>query len=181
MASSHPNRGRHAFHPALDGWPKRRIFDNLSSFIHKMCPSHLILSLIIALESGIEPHFSYSLLFEIRSVSRLPRIIHRIFLQKTSSRSSSAFRSGHTSEPYLTIVITVASCILILVCRLIFLFFQIFLTVKKHTSFDYSAFNIITAPTVFTTNTTKISEVFHLINLFLTQRHLFIFTYSQSQ
>ena len=35
------------------------------------CPSHLNLSLIIALERGIEPNFSYSLLFEIRFITSL--------------------------------------------------------------------------------------------------------------
>ena len=132
MISSQPRQGRPAFLLALDGWPKRTIFGNLSSFIRRTWPSHLNLSFIIALESGIEPHFSYNLLFEIRSVSRVPRTIRRQFHWKTSSKFSSAFRSAHASEPYLTIVITVASNILILVCRLIFLFFQtFFLTVKK--------------------------------------------------
>ena len=131
MTSSHPRRGRHAFRLALNGWPKRTILGNLSSFIRKTCPSHLNLSFIIALESGIEPHYSYSLLFEIRSVSRVPRKILKQFLWKTSSKSSSAFRSAHASDPYLTTVITVASNILILVCRLIFLFFQTFFNCEK--------------------------------------------------
>ena len=39
--------------------------------------SYLNLSFIIALESGIEPHISYNLLFEIRSVSWVPRTIRR--------------------------------------------------------------------------------------------------------
>ena len=50
---------------------------NPSPFICRTYPSHLILSFIIALESGIEPHFSYSLLFEMLSVSRVPRTIRR--------------------------------------------------------------------------------------------------------
>jgi hypothetical protein len=81
----------------LDSWPTRTILGNLSSFIHRMCPSHLNLSLIIALESGIEPHFVYSLLFDIRSVSRVPEAIRRQFLWKTSSKSSKVFRSAHAS------------------------------------------------------------------------------------
>ena len=97
----------------------RTIFGNLSSFIRTTCSSHLNLSFIIALESGIEPHFSYSLLFEIRSVSRLLKTIRKQFLWKTSSKSSSSFCGAHASEPYLTTEITVASNILILVCSLI--------------------------------------------------------------
>ncbi|XP_065561989.1 uncharacterized protein LOC136028203 [Artemia franciscana] len=62
----------------------------------------------------IEPHFSYNLLFEVRSVSRVLRTIRRQFLWKTSSKFSSAFWSAHASEPYLATVITVASNILIL-------------------------------------------------------------------
>jgi len=64
---------------------------NLSSCIRKTSPSHFILCLIIALESWIEPHFSYSLLFEIQSVSRAPIKICRQFLWKTSSNPSSVF------------------------------------------------------------------------------------------
>ena len=131
MTSSQPRQGRPAFRVAPDGWPKRTIFGNLSSFIRRTWPSHLNLSFIIAPESGIEPHFSYNLLFEIRSVSRVPRTIRRQFLWKTSSKFSSAFRSAHASEPYLTTVTTVASNILILVCRLIFLFFQTFFNCEK--------------------------------------------------
>ena len=77
MTTSRPNHRRPAFHLALDGCPKRTIFGNLSSFIPSTCPSHINLSFIIALESGIEPHFSYSLLFEIWSISRTPRTIRR--------------------------------------------------------------------------------------------------------
>ena len=51
------------------------LLSSVSCFIHRTCPSHLNLSLIIALESGIEPHFSYSLLLEIRPVSRVPRTV----------------------------------------------------------------------------------------------------------
>ena len=131
MTSSQPRQGRPAFRVAPDGWPKRTILGNLSSFIRRTWPRHLNLSFIIAPESGIEPHFSYNLLFEIRSVSRVPRTIRRQFLWKTSSKFSSAFRSAHASEPYLTTVTTVASNILILVCRLIFLFFQTFFNCEK--------------------------------------------------
>jgi len=115
-------------------WPKMTICHPSSAesqpFFH-YSPSHLNLSFIVALESVIEPHFSYSLLFEILSVSRVPRTIPSQFLWKMSSKPSSAFRSAHASEPNLTTAITVPSNILILVCRLIFLFFQTFLTVKK--------------------------------------------------
>ena len=89
MTSSQPRQGRPAFRVAPDGWPKRTLFGNLSSFIRRTWPSHLNLSFIIAPESGIEPHFSYNLLFEIRSVSRVPRTIRRQFLWKTSSKFSS--------------------------------------------------------------------------------------------
>ena len=126
MTSCHSRRGRPAFRSALDGWPKRTIFGNLSSFIHTTCPSHPNLSFIIALERRIEPYFSYNLLFDIWSVSQVPIKIRRQFLWKPFSKFSSAFRGGHTSEQYLTTVITVASNILIMVCRLIFLFFQAF-------------------------------------------------------
>ena len=117
MTSSHPRWGQPAFRLAPDGWRKRTIFCNLLSFIRRTWPSYLNLSFIIALESGIEPHFSYNLLFEIRSVSQVPRTIRGQFLWKTSSKFSSAFRSVHASEPYFTPVITVASNILILVWR----------------------------------------------------------------
>ena len=76
---------------------RRTIFGNWSSFIGKTWPSHLNLYLIIALKSSIELHFLYSLLFEIGSVDRLPRAIHRQFLWKTFSKFSSAFQSIHAS------------------------------------------------------------------------------------
>ena len=126
MTSFYPNRGRPAIRLALDGSPKRTIFGNLSSFIHRTCPWHLNLSLIIVIESEIEPQFLYSLLFELRSVSQIPRTIHKQFLWKLFSKSSSAFPSTHSPKPYLTTVITVASNILILVCTLIILIFQTF-------------------------------------------------------
>ena len=75
MISLNPRGGRPAFCLVLDGWPKRTLFGNLPSFIHRTCPSHLYFSFIIALESGIEPQFLYSLLFEIWSVSRVSRTI----------------------------------------------------------------------------------------------------------
>jgi len=125
MTSSHPNRGRPAFCLALNGWLRRTIFCNLLPYIHKTCPSLLNLSFVVALESEIEPYFSYSLLFETLSVW-VPRTIRRQFSGKTSFKFSSAFQSVHDSEPFLTTVITVASNVLILVCRLIFLFFQTF-------------------------------------------------------
>ena len=67
-----PRRGRPAFPLAIDGWPERTIFGNLSSFNRRTCPSHLNLSFIIALKRRIKPHFSYSILYEIRSVRRVP-------------------------------------------------------------------------------------------------------------
>ena len=95
VTSSLPNCERPAFRLALDGWPKRTIVGNLSFFIHRSCHSPLNLSLIIVLKSGIELHFSYSLLFEIRSVSRVSRTICWQFLWKTSKKFSSAIRSAH--------------------------------------------------------------------------------------
>ena len=50
-------QGQPAFHFSLEGWLRRTIFGNMSSFIGKTWPSHLNLSVTIALESGIEPHF----------------------------------------------------------------------------------------------------------------------------
>ena len=82
MTSSDPNRERPAFCLALEGSPNRTIFGNLSSFICRTCPNHLNLSLIIALESGIEPHFSYNLLFKTLSVSLMPRTIQNNFSGK---------------------------------------------------------------------------------------------------
>ena len=67
------NWERTALRLALDGWLKMTIFGNLSSFIRRRGPSHLNLYLLIALESEIEEHFSHSLLFDIRSVSRVPK------------------------------------------------------------------------------------------------------------
>ena len=172
MTSSYTRRGKPDFRLALDGWQKRTIFGNLSCLIRGTCSSHLNLLSIIALDSGIEPHFSYSRLFEIQSVSRVPRTIHRQFLWKTSSKSPSTFRGTHTSEPCLTTVITVASNILILVCRHIFLFFQTCFNFKTALSLGYSTFTIFTAPTIFTNDTTKVSEAANPINLLVTQRHL---------
>ena len=96
----------------------------------RMCPRHLNL-FHIALESGVKLNFLYSILFKIRRVSRVPRTIRRQLIWKTSRKSSSAFRSTHASEPYLTTVITVASKILIFAYGLIIFFFLKFLTVKK--------------------------------------------------
>ena len=117
-------RGRHTICLALDCCPKWMIFRNLSSLIHKICHSHLSLSLITALVIRIELDFLYSFLIEIRSVRRVPK---RICISlKHTSKSSSVFGTAHISEPYLTTVITVASNILFLVCRHFFLlFFQI--------------------------------------------------------
>ena len=109
---------------------EKHIHGNLSSSICRICPSQLNHSFIIALESGI--YFLDSLLFEIRRVSRVPGTIRWQFLWKTSSKFSSAFRSTHASKPHLIIVNTVLSNFLIFVCSLIFLFFQAFLTVEKH-------------------------------------------------
>ena len=97
--------------------------------------------------------------------SWIPKTIWRQFLWKTYSKSSLVFQSAHTSEPYLTTVISVASIILILVCRSIFLFFQTFSMVKKkwwkkNPTLGYSTFNMFTAPTIFTNNTTKVSEAY---------------------
>ena len=108
MASCHHKQGRPAFYLALDGWPKKE-----KHWVEKD-PRHLRLCFIIAQESGMEPYFLYSLLFKIWSVSRITRTIRRQFLWKTFSKSSSAFRSVHVSEPYLTTIITTASNILIL-------------------------------------------------------------------
>ena len=176
MTSSYRKRGRPTFRLVLYAWPKRTICGNLTSFIYRTCPRHLNLSVIIALKCWFEPHFLYSLLFEIRSVSQVTRTISRPYIWKTSSKSLSAVRSAHTSEPYLTTVIILPSNIQIIICRIIFLFFQTFSTVKNFLSLCYSS-KIFTAPTVFANNTTKVHETSHLINIFVTQRQLFIFTY----
>ena len=124
MTSSHPRRGRPAFHLAPCSWPKKTIFSNLSSFIHRTWPSHLNLSFIIALESGIQPHLRTTYYLKLRQLGTHNN--RRQFLWKISSKLSSTFQSANASEPYLTTFITVASNIPILVCRLIFLFFQTF-------------------------------------------------------
>ena len=98
MTSSNPKRGTPAFDLALENWLKRSFYGNLSSFFRRTCPSHLSLSVIIALESGILSHFSQKLLFEIRSVSRVPRRVRRQFIWNISSKSSSYFRNAHASE-----------------------------------------------------------------------------------
>ena len=84
-------------------------FGNMSSYIRETWPSHLNFSFIIALESGMTPHFSYSLLFYIRSV-----------------KYTSGFQSTDVSEPNKTTVATVTSSTPKLVHRLIFLFFKLF-------------------------------------------------------
>ena len=80
--SSNTNQGQPPFCLALDGWPAKTLFGNLSSFIRRTCPVHLNFSLITARESLIEPHFSYSLLLEIRSVGQVPKTVRRQFLRK---------------------------------------------------------------------------------------------------
>ena len=124
MTSSHLNRGRPVFCLALNGWPRRTIFGILSSFVRRTCPSHLNLSFIIAVESGTEPHFLNSLLFEIRSVTRGPRIIRRQFLWKTFSKSSSIFGAPMLQSR-----------------------FQLW---KNTLILGFSTFKIFTAPTFFT-------------------------------
>ena len=78
--SSHPSQGRPAFCLVLDGRPKRIILSNLASFICRTCPSHFNLSLIVALETWIELHLLYSLLFKIRLVSHVLKTTRRQFL-----------------------------------------------------------------------------------------------------
>ena len=92
MLSFHSTRGRTAIQLGLYGWLRGTIFYHLSSLILKPCPSHPILSLIVALEKGIEIFFfSYSLLLDIRSVQQIPKPVHRRFLWNTSNKSSSIF------------------------------------------------------------------------------------------
>ena len=93
MTSCHPGRERPAFRVAPVGWPKRTIFGNLSSFIRWTWPSNLYLSFTVTLESGIEPLFSYNLLFEIRSVSQVPRTICRQFIWKLVKILGPEFRN----------------------------------------------------------------------------------------
>ena len=129
-----------------DGWLTRWIFDILSSFICRTCPSNLNLSLIITIESGIVQHVSYCLQFEIRSVRRVPKTIFKQFLWKISNKFSSVFQSTQDYEPYLTAVTPIDSNILFLIRRLISLFFQTFITCRKILGLGYSSFNIFTAP-----------------------------------
>ena len=180
MTSSHPRQGRLDFCVATVGWPKRTIVDNLSSFICRTWPSHLnLFFFIIALKSGIEPHFSYNLLFEIRSVSRIPKTIGRQFLWKISSvffvrfSERPCFRAvfdhwHHCCFQYSNLGLQ--SYLPILPNR--------FYCEKNTLSLSHSTFNIFTAPTVFINNATELSEATHLINLFVIQCYLFIFTYS---
>ena len=57
MRSSLARRGRPTFRLTQDSWLKGTILGNLSSFIHRMRPSHISLSSNMDLESMIEPHF----------------------------------------------------------------------------------------------------------------------------
>ena len=118
-----PIQGNHDFRSALDVWPLRTTYGNLSSFTCRTWTSYLNLSVIIAPEAWIEPHSLFSLMFEIWSVSRVPKTICTQFLGKTSSKPSSIFRSANASGPYLTTVITLASIILVLAHRLTLLVF----------------------------------------------------------
>ena len=59
---SHPIWGQPAFILALDSLSRRISVGNISTFLCKMCPSNFILSLIIAIETGIKPNCWYSLL-----------------------------------------------------------------------------------------------------------------------
>jgi hypothetical protein len=107
MMFSHPRRRRPSFRLALDGWPKRKIFGNMSSFIHTKYSNHLNLSFIIAQEHGIEPHFLHSPLFEIRSVRWVPRTIHRqftLFPSKTSNFAKSP-QAGAASKGQVNYIV----------------------------------------------------------------------------
>jgi hypothetical protein len=85
------SRRRPIFRLSLDGWPKRAIFGNMFGNVQRKFPNNFNLPLIVALDKGLEPYFSYSLLFEIRSVSQVPNTIRKQFLWETSIKSSSIF------------------------------------------------------------------------------------------
>ena len=86
-----------------------------------------------------------------------------VFLKQQTSKSSSVFGTAHISEPYLNTVITVASSILFLVWRHIFLlFFQIFKFSQKHPGHCLFFFNIFIASTTFTNNKLTWTSLDHL-------------------
>ena len=80
--SSHPILGQPAFCLALDTRLTRMISDNLSSLTCRTCPGHLTVSCNIDPESRIEPHFSFSLLFDKQSVCWAHKTVLKQFLWK---------------------------------------------------------------------------------------------------
>ena len=158
--------------------PFSPLWDNLSSFIRRFCHGYLNLALIIILENGTEPHFRTAYCLKYCQSTGFTKQFVGNFSGKHVANLS-VFQSAHASEPYLSTVITVASNILILVF-LLDLSSKLFSTEETTLSLSYSTFNMFTTSTVFSTITTKASEAFQLIDLFVTLRQLFIFTYSKS-
>ena len=163
--------------------PLKTILGNLSSFILRTCASHLNLSFILNLESGMGPYLSHSLLFEIQSVCWMPKTIRRKFIWKRSMliilrflehpwfkiildhfyRCSFQY-SKLNAQTYLPIIRKLFKC-------------------KKRTPralVGYSTFNILTIPTVVSNNTSWTIAAIHLTHLFITQYLLFTFTYFKS-
>jgi len=121
----------------MDG---QKLQSSRSSFIRKACPSLLNLSFVIVLEIRIRPHFSYDLLFDIRSVRRVPKTMLRQVPWKKFNSSSSTFQSTYISEPYMTTAITLPSNVLILIYRLMFPFFRTFFTWEKSSFWTFHLF-----------------------------------------
>ena len=127
------------------------LFGPLSSFFCKRCPGRLNLSFVTALESGIEPIFLRSLLFEIWPVARTPKTNFGQFLLKTFIKSFKGFRSIHNSQSYLTTIMTKS---FYMPCPVyhdygfhLSIFPNIFLRKKeKKMSHDYSTFYISLHP-----------------------------------
>ena len=125
---------RPAFALTLDGRPKWKIFSNLPYLIRRTRPSHLNLFLIIAIERETEQHISHSLLFQILSVSRVPKTICRqislefFFASMLQSHIMSSYHCHITITSHITVII-IASNVLILVCTLSSYSSKLFITV----------------------------------------------------
>ena len=119
MTCSHPNRRQLAFHLALYGWPKWKIFDNLSSFIRRAYPRHPNLSFIIILESGMNNSFRTAYWLKYGQLAGYPEQSLGNFFGKHLTHLHPLF-GAPMPHNHIWPLSSLSSDILTLVCRLIF-------------------------------------------------------------
>jgi hypothetical protein len=146
--------------------------------IRKTCLGHSILSFITALQSGIGLRFSYSLLFDIWSVKRVPSIIHGQFLWKTLTNLPLPFEvtllQNHTwplSLPYCPIFQSWFTDLSTYSSKLSSI-------VKNILGLGYSTFYIYTVFSIIINGTIQLNEAIQLILLLVIHHRLFVFMYS---